>query len=228
MITIAHLYYDLLNLYGENGNIIVLKRTLKEQGIKVNLKLLSLEDDFNFNEYDFVYIGTGTENNQLIALNHLKKYTKDIKKYIEEKKVFLATGNSIEMFGKSIDNIKGLNIFKYNVESLSNRLVTETLLKNDNFTLIGFQNQSKNIINNPEPWFTVLKGDQLNTSINYNNFYGTYLIGPLLVRNPHFLEFLVKQTIINKNKSFKFKKFNLKLDYLAYNNFLNTFYKDLQ
>ena len=86
IITIGYLYYDLLNLYGENGNIKALKKQLEDQGINVTIKFLTIDDDLDFNKYDFVYIGAGTENNQKIALKHLIKYKNDIKKYIEDNK----------------------------------------------------------------------------------------------------------------------------------------------
>ena len=46
---IAHLYYDLMNLYGENGNIRYLKNRLEEQGIKVEVSFLSKDDKIDFN-----------------------------------------------------------------------------------------------------------------------------------------------------------------------------------
>ena len=73
-ITIGHLYYDLMNLYGEIGNIKVLTYHLKNQGIKVNIKNLSIDDNINFDELDLIYIGSGTNNNQLLVLNDILKY----------------------------------------------------------------------------------------------------------------------------------------------------------
>ena len=82
-INILHLYYDLLNLYGENGNIKALKKHLEEQNIKVNIEFLTLNDKIDFKKYDFVYIGSGTEKNLNLALKDLIKYKKSIKEYIE-------------------------------------------------------------------------------------------------------------------------------------------------
>ena len=93
-INIAYLYYDLLNLYGENGNILSLKKHIESQDIKVNIYYLSLNDKKDFSKYDLVYIGSGTDNNLLIALNDLKNYKDEIKKYIENNKFILSTGNS--------------------------------------------------------------------------------------------------------------------------------------
>ncbi|UKI28487.1 MAG: hypothetical protein L6V78_06125 [Clostridium sp.] len=79
-VKIAHLYYDLMNLYGEQGNIIALKESLKNQNIETEIDLLSIGDDINFKDYDIFYIGTGSKESLLLTLEDIKKYTKDIKK----------------------------------------------------------------------------------------------------------------------------------------------------
>lgn len=230
-IVIAHLYYDLLNLYGENGNIKALAKQIEEQGIKVEIKNLSLEDEFNFETYDIVYLGTGTKNNQNLALNHLFKYKKEIKKYIDDNKFLIATGNAYELFGKKIDEDKALNIFPYETQKQSRRKVAESIFKCNlvNEYIIGFQNQESVITNNENNLFEVTKGianlpNNTHEGYKYNNFYGTYLIGPLFIRNPHFLKYMVKQIITFKYPNFKFKKFNLKLETKAYNKYIDLKY----
>jgi len=78
-IKIAHLYYDIMNLYGENGNVRFLKKKFEDQGIKADVYFLSMEDEIDFKEYDFYYIGAGTDNNKKIVLNNLIKYPDKIK-----------------------------------------------------------------------------------------------------------------------------------------------------
>ena len=68
---VAHLYSDLLNLYGNDGNIKILVKKLREIGVSVDLVSLSVGDKFNFSQYDLVYIGSGTEKNQEIAFNDI-------------------------------------------------------------------------------------------------------------------------------------------------------------
>ena len=53
-IKIAHLYYDLMNLYGEYGNIIALRDAFKLQGIEANIDKKSLNDTIDFMKYDIV------------------------------------------------------------------------------------------------------------------------------------------------------------------------------
>ncbi len=238
-INIAYLYYDLLNLYGESGNIKVLKKQLENQGILVNVKFLSLGDDLDFSSYDLVYMGMGTEENQRLVINHLKKYKNDIKKYYENDKFFLITGNSIELFGKyiSLENnkkIKCLGLFNYTAKREPFRMVDEVLFKcplSDSY-ILGFQNQGSTIKDNKDYLFDVVKGigsypNSKNEGIVSRNFYGSYVIGPLLARNPMFVKFFIKKLVLSIDKDFKFKKFDLTVDFNAYNTFIKNYYKDI-
>ena len=101
-IIIGHLYYDLLNLYGDSGNIKTLKYHLEEQGIDVEIRNISVGEKKDFKDIDLLYIGSGTNDNTLVALEDLKKDKKDLEKYIKDKKFILSTGNSIEIFGNYI------------------------------------------------------------------------------------------------------------------------------
>ena len=217
-ITIGHLYYDLMNLYGEIGNIKVLTYHLKNQGIKVNIKNLSIDDDINFDELDLIYIGSGTNNNQLLVLNDILKYKEDINKYYNDNKFFLITGNAIELFGEQIIDIdnnvhEGLKLFDYYAKENKKRIVNEvyipSLFTKEN--ILGFNNHFGSIYKDN------IKLD--NKFIFNNNFYGTYTLG-LLPRNPSFTKYFIKQLIINKNKKFKIKDFNFKLDKKAYTDFI--------
>ena len=70
-ITIGYLYNDLLNLYGDEGNIKALKYHLEEQDVKVEIKNMTIGDEKNFDDVDFLYIGCGTEHNILTALEDI-------------------------------------------------------------------------------------------------------------------------------------------------------------
>jgi len=209
-ITIGYLYFDLLNLYGDSGNIKTLLYHLKEQGVKVDIKYISLGDKIDFDKIDLLYTGSGTNNNLLVALEDIKKYKKDIEKFIKDKKFILATGNSLELFGNYIvssKKIKALGIFDY-VSMYQKRIVKDVNIKSNIIEdqIIGFENHNGNILTFDED------------IIKIDNFYGTYIIGPLLVRNPKFCSYFIKELITSKDKDFKFKEENYKLDELAYEN----------
>ena len=195
---IGYIYYDLLNLYGDDGNIKALKNRLTNQGVKVNIDYISLGDKIEFNKYDLVYIGSGTDDNLLIALDYLKEYKNDIKKYINNNKFLLSTGNSVELFGKYIQikdkKIEALDILNYYTEYNDNRIVDDinyssTLI---NKNIIGFENHRGHIISKEKNF--LYKGDN-KYGVIYNNFIGTYLIGPLLIRNPYFMQYYIKRLL---------------------------------
>ena len=65
---ILYLYHDLMNLYGESGNIRALERHLTDQGETVTVDRKTLGDELSFDGYDFLYMGAGTERSQKAAL----------------------------------------------------------------------------------------------------------------------------------------------------------------
>lgn len=225
-ITIAHLYYDLLNLYGECGNVRILKKILEEQNVDVVVKFLTVDDKLNFEDYDFVYMGMGIEDNLKIANKHLKKYKKDIQKYIEDGKYFICTGNSYELFGKEIafesETIKTLGIFDYKSKILEERKIMEISAKTDMIDkeLIGFMNTGSTNDNKKENFLKNINNIDENEGIIYKHFIGTYLIGPLLVRNPELLKLIVKKLIKEKDSKYRLKKINLDFLEKAYNDCL--------
>ena len=234
-ITIAYLYYNLLNLYGENGNIKILKKTLESQGINVMIRFIDLNDNLEFDKYDLVYMGSGEYHNMGILLKNLKKYKKEIRNYIEKKNFFLVTGNTLDIFGKSIINgkkeTKALNIFEYYSKIEDINFNDKSLFKSNliDEEIIGFQKRNSLLFNNNHHLFDVIDGIDENLGdskegIHYKNFYATYLIGPFLIRNPFFLIFLIKKLILSKDQKFIFKPFNLSLEKQAYFNYLNYNY----
>ena len=195
-ITIGYLYNDLLNLYGDEGNIKALKYHLEEQNVNVNIKYMSIGDKKDFKDVDFLYIGSGTEHNLNVALEDLKKDKDKIKEYLDEGKILLSTGNSVELFGNYIitnKKIKTLGIIDYvcmNQERTVKDVKTKTDILDED--IIGFENHSgKNISSNED-------------IINEGSFYGTYIIGPILVRNPKLCSLFIHKLIDSKEKDFEY------------------------
>ncbi len=215
---IAYLYYDFLNLYGESGNIKIISNILKYNKIKHEILYLSLDDELDFNSYDLVYIGSGTEENQLIALNHLMNYRDDIKKYIEDNKFMLITGNSVDLFGQKImadGTYDGLGIFDYNI-TRGKRKMAEVYLEGKivKNKILGFINNNSYIDKIIYPLFE-------NEGIKYHNFYATYILGPILVRNPEFTKYFLNR-LTNKKL-----KYDLKLETKAYHEFVKNFKEEV-
>lgn len=222
MLKILHLYYDIMNMYGESGNIMALKDALDKEKVKYKIDCKSLHDKINFLEYDFIYIGTGQEESYSLVLEDLKKYKEDLKKYIESNKILLATGNALDLFSD-------LQILKFKSNKEDFRIIGEQTYTSDliKHYIIGFQNRNTVIKENLEtPLFKVTNGtgytpNEKEEGIRKNNFYGTYLLGPLLIRNPYLLEYFVRTLL--ENKKMPYKALSHDIAYKAYNEYLNNF-----
>lgn len=219
-IKILHMYYDLLNLYGENANIRALKKSLDEQGINILIDFKSIEENININDYDFIYLGSGSDENLNIVANDFKKYIDDFKKYIDNNGFVLATGNALDLFSEVLD---------FESKKIDFRIVGEQVysFKGINELVIGFQNRDSVIYDVNEKYlFEVKEGTGFEPNINKEgiikkNFYGTYLLGPLLIRNPYFLKHLVK--LLFDSKNIEYKDVDKDISYKAYKEFLDNF-----
>lgn len=220
---LLHLYYDLLNLYGEYGNVLIMKKHLEDQGFEVELDKKTVGDAIDFSEYDFVYMGCGMEKNLDYVLNDLKKYAKDINLALENKKVFLCTGNSFEMFGKSIDKKAGLCILDYETVRLKDRVTSDVIYKSKYFEtkVVGFVNKMTEMYHNMSPLFEVEFGVGENKrndyeGVKYLNLYGTHVSGPILARNPEFLKKLVTTVGENIDSKFTYKEIDYPYEEAGY------------
>ena len=231
-IKIAHLYYDLMNLYGEAGNVMALVKTFDEQNITCIVDKLTIGDKMNLSNYDIIYMGQGSEENQLIVLDDILKHKETLKNAINKEKFVICTGNAYELFGKYIEKngkkYNCLNIFDYYSKELDERIKGEQVFECEFLSdpVIGFQNRQCVMSNKSNHLFTVINGHAGNyktkyEGIHYKNFYGTYMIGPLLIRNPHLTNYIVKEILDKKN--IDYIPITNTLDYKAYNEFVKNF-----
>lgn len=240
MINILHLYYDILNLYGENANSRAIVNELKRNKIKTTIDYKSINDKINFDKYDIIYIGSGDEENLLLALSDLDKRSESIKKYIDMDKYLFLTGNSMYLFGTKIktlgSDIYCPGIFNYHTEYLTEnafksasslRIVGETvshskLIKEP---IIGFQNRCGLLYNIKTPLLTTdIKYSNDNKTNNegftHKNVYATQNIGPLFIRNPYLLDHLLNK--LCKEKKLTYKVDNDSTSKKAYKKYLET------
>lgn len=231
-IKIAHLYYDLLNLYGEQGNIVALKTSFKNQNVETEVDLLTIGDKINWNKYDIFYIGSGSDQNLLIVLEDLKNHIKNLNKVVNDNKYIISTGNSHELFGTFFEmnnqKYEALGLFDYYSKQNPTRIVGDSFMEFEDLSpIIGFQNRGCVTQCDNDHLFSVINGYADNYKSSFegyrkNNFFGTYLLGPLLIRNPHLTNYIVKNIL--KEKELPFKEINDTYEHKAYNEYLKNFY----
>ena len=200
---LLHLYHDLMNLYGDYANVAAMKRILEKSGEPVTVDRLSLGDNADVLNYDFIFIGSGTEKNQRVALEDFRRYTDVLNACIDSGKVLLLTGNAFEMLGKAVTDahgsrFDGLNLFGFTVTEQNKTRNTADAIFSCDFLdrpLVGFVNKCSVIDGVDNPLFRVQMGlgnrdgDQTE-GVRRENLFGTHLTGPVLIKNPHFLEYL--------------------------------------
>lgn len=207
-VNILYLYYDIMNLYGENGNIRMIERVLKEKGAEVIADRKTITNrDIDFTKYDFIYCGAGTELSRNACLEHLRGFAQSLKEAFENDTVMLFTGNSYEMLGSKLhtaqgEDVEGLGLFGFTVqEQKKNRYSGDVKLtsKLSEKTFIGYINKCSKVEGIKTPLFEVeVMAGSLQCSadgIQEKNFFGTQVIGPVMVKNPDFAEYIAKLII---------------------------------
>ena len=197
-IQLLHLYPDLMNLYGEYANVAALRRSLERQGAEVIVRTGTLYEDIDFSGADFLYMGAGTESAQLTALEDLRRYESAVRAALDRGAVVLATGNAMELFGRSITGPDGtahagLGLFPFRTAVSGTERIQGDCLAVGAATgqvAVGFVNKASQTTDVEHPLFRMEHGPGNNAGtaedgVWEGSFYGTHLIGPLLMKNPH-------------------------------------------
>lgn len=226
-IRLLHLYYDMMNLYGEYANLLSLKKFIEEKTGN-ECEIISAE---NIEKalplrFDLIYTGAGTEKAQKKALENLVPYARELKSAAEEGTIILFTGNAYEMLGKTVKSLSGesyscLGFFDFNTEESGKRITGDAVCENlfadklssdgeikkllENDLTIGFVNKCTEIKwgEDSQPLFKMLfgLGDDNTKSRDgaaEGNIFGTHLIGPLMIKNPHLLKFFAWKIFFNR------------------------------
>ncbi|APH18859.1 type 1 glutamine amidotransferase [Clostridium botulinum] len=211
-LNICHLYPDLLNVYGDIGNILVLKYRAQQRGIKINVSNVSIKDSFPIDKYDIALFGGGQDYEQSIVSKDMVETKKDdLTEYIEKGKVLLAICGGYQLLGKYYttpegEKLDGLGILDIYTEGGDIRFIGNTVIKNEEFneTYVGFENHSgRTYIGNLKPLGKVIAGygnngeDQEEGCI-YKNTFCTYFHGSLLSKNPELADRLLSTALKNK------------------------------
>ncbi|MGL5414086.1 MAG: type 1 glutamine amidotransferase [Clostridium sp.] len=197
-INISHLYPDLLNVYGDVGNILILKQRAERRGIKVNIINTSLNDTFNPEEFDIVFFGGGQDYEQSIVSEDLKTAKREgLQKYVEDGKLLLAICGGYQLLGNYYrapngEKLEGLKILDIYTEGGDTRFIGNTVIYNEEFdqTYVGFENHSgRTFINDLKPLGKCIEGHGNNGEDGYEgcvykNTFCTYFHGSLLSKNP--------------------------------------------
>ncbi|MBN1624756.1 MAG: glutamine amidotransferase [Clostridia bacterium] len=238
---ICHLYPDLLNLYGDRGNIISMTKRLNWRGIQTEVFEISVGEHFDPEKYDIVFIGGGQDFEQEILLpDLLGEKTANLKYAVESNVTFLAICGGYQLLGNyyktwnghQLDFTGAIDIHTIgSTERMIGNFMFEAELNHRTIEIAGFENHSGMTFlgSKVQPLGKIRKGSGNNgkdgtAGARYKNVFCSYSHGPLLPKNPILCDFIL-QTALNE----KFGNYELKtLDDEAENQALTAMLRRLR
>ncbi len=208
---ILWMYHDLMDLYGDKGNIQVLKTRCFERGIECEVKTVSLGESVDCREYDLFFMGGGADLEQTIIYEDLYARKDNILEAMDSGTNFLLICGGYQLFGQYYldqdhKKIDGLGIYDYYTESTDRdhrcigNIAVEVTVEQETFKAVGFENHGGQTKNVRTPFAKVLKGHGNEFKSHYEGFMnqqviGTYMHGPLLPKNPKLADLLIRRSL---------------------------------
>lgn len=204
---ICHLYGNLMNTYGDNGNLLMLQHRAKKLGYEVETTLISLEEDFNPEDFDIVMFGGGQDYEQTVVAKDLQNKKYALIQYIEDNGVVVAICGGFQLLGRYYVNASGERLNGISAIDVCtngqfpNRLIGDIEIVNEEFgeTYLGYENHIGRTYlgKNMKPLGKVVKGYGNNEEdhvegCHYKNVFCSYFHGPILVRNQHLADRIIE------------------------------------
>lgn len=221
-VVIAHVLPELLNLYGDNGNVKILEQRLAWRGIPVEVRRLEKEEDLVFEDADIVFIGGGPDREQKLATEMIANAKELLKSYIEAEGPVLAICGGFQILGRTWllnnEEVPGLALLNYetrrpgtSADRLTDNIVLESPVSET--PIVGFENHAGRtyLDDGMQPFGKVISttgmGNNDDSSresradgVLCGNILGTYLHGPLLSKNPEVADWLLTKAIERHNQ----------------------------
>lgn len=218
-ITIAHVFPDLLNLYGDGGNVCCLQKRCAWRDLPVEVVPVLCGQEYDFAQADIVFLGGGPDREQQLAAEQLFTMRDSLKAYVENGGVLLAVCGGFQLLGKEwllgSQSIKGLGIVDMRTQGIkggeeaqmpksgADRLVDDVVLDSvlSDQPVVGYENHAGRTFlgEGLRPFGRVISSSghgnndtEKQDGVIYKHVLGTYLHGPLLAKNPQIADTLLR------------------------------------
>lgn len=215
-INIMHIYPDLLNLYGDGGNIAALKQRLLWRGIDAEVtEYMSEDTDFDLSDIDIVFLGGGTQREERIAVSKLMPEKEKLSQYISSGGVVLAVCGGFRMLGKYFEcngeKNEELGVLDFYAEDGENGFVGDVVMNSlvTDGMIVGFENHRERYnIGEYSPLGKLCSGNGNNGNdgaegVIYKGVTATSLHGPLLPKNPKLCDYILEKALKKKYADFE-------------------------
>ena len=231
-IRIAHLYSKLLNIYGDGGNVLTLKKRSLWRGINVEIEEINVGDSLK--KHDLYFIGGGQDKQQIEVAHELQRHKEFLQKERDRGAVFLGICGGYQLFGHYYqpfegDKLMGISLMDAYTVAGNNRFIGNVTAETDMVvpnTLVGFENHSglTYLQGDTKPLAKIINGNGNNgkdgfEGARYKNVFGTYLHGSFLPKNAHFADYLIELAIGEK-----LEKLDDTIELNAHNNLISKTY----
>jgi len=209
ILRIAHLYPDLLNIYGDRGNVLCLYQRCRWRGIEAFITPVDTGAAVNPDDFDLYFIGGGQDAQQIRVCDDLHRYKANgLKEAAKQGAVFLTICGGYQLLGHYYKphqgpELKGLSLIDAYTIAGNTRFIGNVSIKRPNGdTVVGFENHSglTYLGEGVLPMGRVLVGNGNNgkdggEGVQVENLYGTYMHGSLLPKNPALADELILRAL---------------------------------
>ncbi|QTU85143.1 DUF1727 domain-containing protein [Xiamenia xianingshaonis] len=212
-VVIAHLFPDLLNLYGDGGNVRVLEQRLRWRGVPVEVRRVNHGDSIDLAGVDVVMMGGSPDREQRLASADLLEMADDLREYVESGGPLLAICGSYQMLGRQWlldgEEVAGLGIIPMttgrpgtSADRLTSNIVLRSPLASE--PVVGYENHAGRtyLDDGVQAFGEVVSSEGCGNNeqskqdgVLYKGLIGTYLHGPLLAKNPQVADELLRRAL---------------------------------
>ena len=205
---VAHLYPELLNLYGDSGNILVLRRRMEWRGMVCEVREVHMGERPSLADVDLVFVGGGSDREQRIVCDELQAVKSELHSFVEDDGVLLAVCGGYQLLGHSYlmgdEEVRGLSLVDLYTDRGSPRLIGNIAVQSRiaAHVIVGYENHGgrTHLGAGVEPLGRVLHGHGNDGESGYEgclyrNVVGTYVHGPLLPKNPDVADWLIRRAL---------------------------------
>lgn len=214
----AWMYPDIMDLYGDTGNILTLTNRAKARGIDFEMDRILIGDPADLSDYDLIFMGGGADKEQQSLIPDLLSRKDSLKKALDGNTFVLLICGGYQLFGQYYitadhEEVKGLQFADYYTDTgkAKSRCIGNVIIEADldghKMKLVGFENHGGQTLNVKHPLGKVLHGCGNSFDAGYEGYYdgkilGTYLHGPLLPKNGELADFVLAKAIARKHPGF--------------------------
>lgn len=210
-LVIAHMFPDLLNLYGDGGNVRALEQRCRWRGIPVEVRRVEHGQTIDLSEVDLVFLGGGPDREQKLASSQLMRMRDDIVRFVEEDGALLAICGGYQILGKTwllgeeeVEGLGVLDIETHRPGTSADRLIGNVVLDSTvaSRPVVGYENHAgRTYLSAGMKALGSVRAGKGNNGEDgvdgalHRNVVATYLHGPLLPKNPEVADYLIRAAL---------------------------------